>query len=125
MTKRFLPLLLLPCLLAGCTTTISNLTPTRQARNTTGLYPFEVAWQSSQQSLRKESIKPYVMIGMESYPMQPTPIIKNRWETLVPIPAGKDIVNYRFKFDYEYNAIPVPRQNSKMSPSYQLQILEK
>ena len=125
MTKRFLPLLLLPCLLAGCTTTITNLTPSRQVRNTTGLYPFEVAWESSQQSLRKESLKPYVVIGLESYPMQATPMIKNRWETLVPVLADKEIVNYHFKFDYEYNAIPVPRQNSKLSRPYQLQILEK
>lgn len=124
--KKLWPVALASLLLAGCTsTTITNLTPSRLPRNANGLYPFQAAWKSNQQSVRPESIKPYVMIGLDSYPMQPTPLVKNRWETLVPIPADKTVVNYRFKFDYDYNSIPVPRPNSKLSTPYQLQVLEK
>jgi hypothetical protein len=124
--KKLWPVALVALLLAGCTsTTITNLTPSRLPRNANGLYPFQAAWKSNQQSLRQESIKPYVVIGLDSYPMQPTPLVKNRWETLVPVPADKTVVNYRFKFDYEYNSIPIPRPNSKLSTPYQLQVLEK
>ena len=122
--RKILPLLLLTVPLTGCVS-ITNLTASRTTRSDNGLYPFEAAWESNQQSLRKDSIKAYVIIEMNSYPMQPTPIVKNRWETLVPIPADKNHINYRYKFDYEYNSIPKPRTNSKLSSSYQLEIIKK
>ncbi|MHB8524050.1 MAG: hypothetical protein ACYDH9_25280 [Limisphaerales bacterium] len=125
MRKIFLPLLALPWLIAGCSTTLTNLTPAQMPRNAAGLYPFEVAWHSSEHDIVKESIKPYVVIGLEAYPLQPTPVVKNRWQTLVPIPADKEFVNYRYKFDYEYLSIPQHRANSKLSPPYQLQLQNK
>lgn len=123
--KKFLLLSLLPLLLAGCATTITNLTPSQQPRNALGLYPVEAAWESRQQSIRPDSFKPSVMVGLESYPMRKTPLMKNRWETLVPVPPNKNAINYRFKFDFEYNAIPQPRPNSKLSREYRLEILDR
>jgi len=112
--------------LAGCkTTTVTNLTPSQLVRNPSGLYPFEMAWESKQQSLRKNSLTPYVIIGLESYPMRPTPVVINRWETLVPIPPDQKLIHYRYKVDYEYNSIPQPRANSKLSPPYRLEITDK
>ena len=43
MMKKFLPVLFLPLLLAGCATAFTNLTPLQQARNPKNLYPVEVA----------------------------------------------------------------------------------
>ncbi len=123
-TKKFLLFLLAPLLLAGCST-ITNLTPSQQTRNATGLYPVEAAWDSRQQSIRPDSFKPSVMVGLQSYPMRKTPLMRNRWETLVPVPANKNSVNYRFKFDFEYNAIPAPQPESKLSREYRLEILDK
>jgi hypothetical protein len=120
--KKILPLLFLG--LSGCVS-VTNLTPSRATRSENGLYPFEVAWKSNQQSLRKDSIKAYVIVDINSYPMQPTPVVENRWETLVPIPADKKYVSYRYKFDYDYNSIPAPRNTSKLSPPYQLEIINK
>ena len=114
MMKQCLSLGLLSLLLAGCTTTtVTNLTPSQQPRNSTGLYPFEAILDSNQQS------------GAESYPMRRTSLMKNRWEAIVPIPGDKEFVNYQYKFDYEYRSIPNHRPNSKMSSAYQLQILKK
>ena len=123
-TKKFFLLLLTPLMLAGCST-ITNLTPSQQARNATGLYPVEAAWDSRQQSIRPDSMKPSVMVGLENYPMRKTALMKNRWETLVPVPANKNSVIYRFKFDFDYNTIPVPRPDSKLSREYKLEILDK
>lgn len=110
----------------GCTTsTISNLTPSRQPRNANGLYSFEVAFATRQQSLRKETLRPQVVIGLDTYPMRPTSLVQNRWETLVPIPADKEKVYYRIKFDYDYNSVPIRRGNSKLSPPYELQIVDQ
>jgi len=50
--------------LTGCSTTISNLTPSQLPRNANNLYPFEVSFDTSQKTVRENSIKPAVMIGV-------------------------------------------------------------
>lgn len=120
---KFMSLGLTALLLAGCSS-ITNLTPSQHSRNASGLYPFEVEWNSAQHTIRKDSLKPSVIIGLQSYPMQRTPMVSNRWETLIPVSVTNQAVYYRFKFDYEVNSIPVPKANSKLSPTYQLQIEE-
>lgn len=112
-------------LLTGCSTTITNLTPNQLPRNPQGIYPFEVALQTTQASIKENTIQPYVMIGMEKYPMAPTPMLKNRWEALVPIPASTNNVYYRYRFDYKYDRIPKPAESSRLSQTYQLQIIDR
>ena len=124
--KKILPLLLLPWLLVGCATpTITNLTPSRLPRKDNAQYPFSVEWDSRQQSLVKDSIRAYVVIGLDQFPMQRTPMLTNRWETLVPVPADQRVVTYRYKFDYEYRGFPNRQLDSKLSKYYQLFILDK
>ncbi len=122
--KKILPLFLLPGLLVGCATdTITNLTPSRLPRKDNGQYPFAVEWNSRQQSLIRDSIKAYVVVGLDQYPMQRTPMLTNRWETLVPVPQDKNVVTYRYKFDYEFRGFPTHQLDSKLSRYYQLFIL--
>jgi hypothetical protein len=122
--RKFFPLVLLPVLFAGCSS-ITNLTPQQQTRNATGLYPVEVALASRQQTLRWETIKPSVVVGVDFYPMRPTSLMKNRWETLVPVPATTNVVYYKFKFDFQYNSMGHRGQDSKLSGEYKLTILDK
>src|ERR1041385_1206085 len=123
-TKRVL-VLVAGVVLCGCSTTITNLTPSHQPRNANNLYPFEVAVESSQQVVRKDSITPYVLIGTEKYPMQPAPVLKNRWEAQIPIPPSTNYVYYQYKFDYSYDSIPRPKTSSRRSGTYQLEIVDK
>jgi hypothetical protein len=123
MTKKFLPVLLLPLLLAGCATSVTNLTPLQQARNANNLYPVEAALDSSQQALRWDSIRPQIQVGSESYPMRPTLLMTNRWEGLVPVPPGASSVTYRYKFDFEYNSFGKPKSGSRVSHEYTLKVL--
>jgi hypothetical protein len=125
MLLLLMPALLSSLLLSGCTTTVTNLTPSTQKRNANGLYPFEVIFDTTEQCIRKETVAPYVLIGSQMYPMQPTMLLKNRWETLAPIPADREYVSYQYKFNYEYNAIPSRGRSSKLSPPFQLQILDR
>lgn len=126
MLKKFLPVLLLPLLLTGCATTFTNLSPLRQVRNANHLYPVEVAFNSRQQSLRWETIQPMINIGTEFFPMRQTLRMTNRWEGLVPVPAGKNVVEYRYKFEFKYNAVgQPPQEDSALSPVYSLRIIEK
>lgn len=124
MIKKTLPVLLLGCLMAGCSSMhVTNLTPQQEIRNPDGTYSIEVALASRQQTLRWRSIRPSVVVGHQIFPMQPTPLMTNRWETLVPIPLGQDVLHYRFKFDFDYNTFGSPgRSDSKLSQFYKLQI---
>jgi len=80
---------------------------------------------STQQSLRPESISPKVMVGFESYPMRPQLKMTNRWEAMVPVPPGTTAINYHFKVDYQYNRFGPPGQESMRTPQYKLEVLDK
>ena len=120
-------LLVLPVLLlVGCSTPcFTHLTPTLQPRNADNLYPVEVAFNSDQQSLRWDSIKAYVMVNGQPLEMRPVPIVKNRWEGLVPVPPSANKVSYRFKFDYLFNSFGKdPQPDSAWSPIYTMKIVQ-
>ena len=117
--------LMIVLVFSGCTTTITNLTPSQLQRDPNNLYPFEVGFDTKQKVVREQSLRPFVMIGTELYPMQPAPMLKNRWEAQVPIPASTNYVYYRFKFDYDYDRIGKPGESSRLSPTYQLEIVDK
>jgi hypothetical protein len=111
-------------LATGCSTTITNLTPRQAPRNAKNLYPFEVSLDTTQQSVKDDTVKAYVLVGSDSFPMQRTPLLSNRWETLVPAPAGSNFIYYRYKFDYLYRGIPSPKPGSLLSPPYKLELLD-
>ena len=125
MWKKFLPLLSV-VLLTGCAAQFTRLSPLQQPRNPNGQYPVEVAFNSKQQSLRWETIQPYVLVSGQPYALRAVPLVQNRWEGFVPVPAGVNTVDYRFKFDYKYNAIGKPPQSdSAFSPVYKLTIVDQ
>ena len=104
----------------------TRLTPLQQTRNANNLYPVEVAFNSQQQSLRWESIQPYVLVNGELYPLRQVPLVKNRWEGFVQVPPGVSSVAYRFIFDYKFNNFGTPPQSSSaVSPIYKLNIVDQ
>ena len=121
---KFLPLAAL-AFLTGCTGTLTNLSANYQTRRADGLYPVAVMFDTRQQSLRSETLKPYVIVGKDAYPMRPMPLMKNRWETLLPVPSGVNEVYYRYKIDWQYNAIPVPQNDSMQTKPQILHILDR
>ena len=126
MLKKFLPFLPV-LLLAGCTSaTFTRLSPDLQPRNSNNLYPVEVEFNSQQEALRWDSIKPFVVANGEAYELRPVPVVENRWEGLLPVPATENEIKYRFKFDYLYNNFnTVPQPNSESSPNYILKITDE
>jgi len=124
MLKKFLPVLLLPLLLAGCAARVTNLTPLQQMRNANNLYPVEAAMDSRQQTLRWQSVQPQILVGSEICQMRATPLMSNRWEGLIPVPAGASSVEYRYKIDYQYNRMGAPGHNTVLSKKYLLKITD-
>jgi hypothetical protein len=124
MWKKAFILLPVVLLLAGCASTITNISARRQVRNPDHLYPIEVSLDSRQQSLIWETVQPTIIVGRESYPMRPVKHLHNRWEGLIPVPAGVNSVTYHYKFNYQYNGFGKPQSGSASSKSYKLQIVE-
>lgn len=113
-------------LLTGCTSTFTGLTPLQQPRNPNNMYPVEVAFHSTQQSLRWETIQPFVLANGELLPLRQVPLVQNRWEGFVPVPAGVNSIDYRFKFEYKYNNVGSdPKPASAISPLYKLNIVDQ
>jgi len=111
--------------LAGCASNeISNMSPRVSTRGPDGLCVIEARWDSNLRAVCQDSMKPYVVIGSQFYPMQRTALTTNRWEATVPVPAGQRFLNYHFKFDYEMNGFGRRHPNSKLSPTYQIEIVE-
>lgn len=124
--RRFALFVALVAVVAGCATSrVTNLTITRAPRNPTGMYPVEFDWHTSQQSIIPGSVKPFVVVNYDFYPMRPALGISNRWETVIPVSADKNSVIYHFKVEYEYRAFGKPAKSSKLSPSYKLEIVDK
>jgi hypothetical protein len=123
MLKKTLPFLLLS-LLVGCATQVTNLTPHVQTRNPNNLYPVEVAFVSQQQNIRWETVKPTVIVNGQPFEMHPTLMMTNRWEGLVPAPAGTDVVHYRYRFDFDVNGFGKRSAENAVSPDYTLKITE-
>lgn len=125
MWKKFLPLLSV-LVLTGCASQFTRLTPLQQPRSPNNMYHVEVAFNSTQQSLRWESIQPYVVVDGTPYPLRPVPQVKKRWEGFIQVPPGINNVNYRFKFDYKYNAVGAqPQPGSASSPVYKMTVVDQ
>lgn len=124
MLKKSVPVLLLSLVLAGCATRVTNLASLHQQRNPSNLYPVEVAFDTRQETVRWQSIRPHILVGNEALDMRPTPLMTNRWEGLIPVPLGRNSVEFRYKIDYEYNRMGKPGNDSALSHKYVLQILD-
>ena len=125
MMKKILLLLALPLALAGCASTITNLTPSRLTRSSDGTYRVEAAWRTTEQTIRPESIKPLVMVGRATYEMSPELVVSGRWEAFVPVPADQKTIRYRFKFNFLRSAFVAPVEDSALSEEFTLNIMDK
>ena len=125
MLKKLFPVALLAVLLTGCNATFTNLTPLQQVRNEEGLYPVEVSMNTRNGTLRWNSIVPRILVGTNYYPMRSTLLMSNRWEGLVPVPPGTNVVHYRYRLDFQYNDFGGPKRDSAMSEQYRLRILDE
>jgi uncharacterized protein YceK len=114
-------LVLLPVVLAGCSS-ITNLTPTQYSRSANGYYHVEAMWKSNRAVIRTDSFKPLVVIDFQTYPMRPVPLVEDRWEAYIPVPADQSLVHYHYKFDFMDDAIGKPKADSLMSATYTMAI---
>ena len=115
--------ILSPIFFTGCIYhEITNMTPGTLTRDTKGLYPVHIIWESNDNAVRHDTIKPVVLIGANSFEMLRTRLMTNRWEALVPVEPVANELRYRIKVNWKYNTIPVPTANSQLSDEFLLRI---
>jgi uncharacterized protein YceK len=122
--KKSLVCALLAFVFTGCTT-VTNLTATKEPRNATGLYRVETTWTTDQATIISESIRVFVVIGTQLTPMTPVPVVQNRWEAFLPVPPDQNSIRYRFKYDFDYNAMGGRRKDSILSQEFKLNVADK
>ena len=121
MLKKMLLISTAALLVSGCAS-VTNLTPSQVPRDESGLYPFEMIFNTKATSVAHDSVQPYLMLGGELIPMERTPLLTHRWEVLAPIPAGKELVNYQYKVNYQWKDLGKRKENSKLSEPFELRI---
>jgi len=122
--KKLLVLLLAPVVLAGCSS-VTNLTPGQAFRNAAGMYTVEFKWNTQRHAVQPESVKPFVIVGDESFPMQAVPYVKDRWETAIPVRNGARTIMYHYQVEYLVNGLGTPKQKTYISPEYQVDVVNK
>ena len=111
--------------LGGCTTnSFTNLTPSQLPRESSDSYLVEMAWESNNRTILKETIKAYAVVDEKFFPMNRTQVVKDRWEAIIPVEDSASFVNYYFKVDYQYKSVPFPKSDSDLSLPYSLLITE-
>jgi hypothetical protein len=115
-------------LLAAAAATLAGCAPSQTANYTPGsipvasarTYPFEVEWKSSRRGVDPEQVRVFVMIDDRLHPMSRVASVANRWEARIPVADGREVVPYRFKFEYPYPGLGTVHHNSEWSPEYRL-----
>lgn len=108
---------------AGCAVSRNtNLTPRSLPMAVDSSYLFETTFTSDRRGVDPESVKAWVMIDLQLYPMQRVPNTENRFEALIPLPPDRNIVRYNYKFEYVYAGTSARLFDSKISPEYTLAI---
>ncbi len=110
---------------AGCSSRISNLTPSVLPREKSGLYRFEAQWTSNQRSvgLRSADIRGFVVMEQVTHPMERVSQMTNRWEAQVPLPKDRNPVFYFYKWEYDTAGFGQANPNSVRSPQYRLEVV--
>jgi hypothetical protein len=108
-------------ILVGCSS-ITNLTPSTTPRAATGYYRVEAMWRTDRKVVRPNSFKPLVVVDFQTYPMQPVPLVKDRWEAYIPVAPDQDFVRFHYKFDFMDDAFGKPKADSLNSASYQFSV---
>lgn len=126
--KRLIPGLCAALLIvatAGCSSRVTNLTPSGLPREEGGLYHFETEWETTQRSveLRASDIRAWVVVDQKAYPMQRVPKMTNRWEADLVLPKDKAVLYYFYKWDYLTAGWGHNNVNSRRSQQYRLEVL--
>jgi hypothetical protein len=112
--------------LAGCaevsTTKVSNtnLTPRTIPTDAGSTYLFETTFESIRRSVDPSSVKAWVMLETQLYPMARVPNTLDRFEALVPLPPGKTYLVYKYKFEFSYPGLGTHEVNSDWSQEYRM-----
>jgi len=88
-------------LLTGCDVKILNRTPATFSENPSGVYTFTAEVQIKSGVVKKETIKPNIVIDGQIFPMSQSDLASNLWEYDYKLPLGRAEGAYYFIATYE------------------------
>ncbi len=98
---KWLGVLGLVTLLAGCGPTLKNLTPSEVPRNPSGIYTLSVAVRSTDGSVRRDSFDPRVTVDGFTHKMVPSEQGPYIYDYDFAMPEGRSEARYFFTLDYQ------------------------
>lgn len=119
--KKLTPLCAIALMVTGCSS-VTNLTPRNYTRKPDNLYHFEMQVDSRQQSIRWETVKPFVKIGSEEIPMERTHRMSNRWEASIPLSDKESIIYYKYKVYFEFDDFGPRGKDTIVSGTYKVEL---
>ncbi|MCX8109543.1 MAG: hypothetical protein N3G20_12155 [Verrucomicrobiae bacterium] len=93
-------------------------------RSPDNLYVIEARMDSNERALLWNSLEPYVVLDGKLVPMQKSGAAPNQWHATVHIPPEKRYTIYQFRFDYFTQGFGKKLPESRLSPTYRLEITE-
>ena len=121
MLKKMLLISTAALLVSGCAS-VTNLTPSQVPRDESGLYPFEMIFNTKATSVAHDSVQTLFNAGWRADPDGAHSAFDQSLEVLAPIPAGKELVNYQYKVNYQWKDLGKRKENSKLSEPFELRI---
>ncbi|MBE2214152.1 MAG: IPT/TIG domain-containing protein [Opitutaceae bacterium] len=91
-------------LLAGCDVKIINRTPATFTENPSGVYTITAEVQVKSGVVKKETLKPSIVIDGQIYPMTQSDLAPNMWEYDYRLPAGRSEGKYYFVATFDTSA---------------------
>jgi hypothetical protein len=91
-------------LLAGCDVKIINRTPATFSENPSGVYTITAEVQVKSGVVKKETLKPSIVIDGQIFPMTKSDLAPNMWEYDYKLPAGRSEGKYYFIATFDTSA---------------------
>ncbi len=91
-------------LLAGCDVKITNRTPATFSENPSGVYTITAEVKVRSGVVKKETVKPSIVIDGQIFPMTKSDLAPDLWEYDYKLPAGRAEGAYYFIATYETSA---------------------
>ncbi len=112
-------------LLAGCDLRITNLTPETVNENPSGHYDISVLIEPSGSKVVEDSIRAYIVIDGQIFPMSPSPTTPNVFKYEYRLPPNRREARYYFQVDYQLEKNQVTTERQEITDVQQMRLTDR
>ena len=112
-------------LLAGCSMTLTNLTPPSLPENPSQIYTISVRVTTQAPAIIKSSIQACIVIDGQNHVMQKSNVVEDQYDFDYQLPPGRDELKYYFIVYYKYDTANGARSHEKVTELQQAKIARR